>query len=126
MLNGLGFNSDFYYRYNPDTHYFELYLNDIFDGTSIGSYNYNTGKMEFKNEIEGSFNSQLKTDGNYLFSNIIEFFNNYDENITFDKIQVYPINLNPLNVTSKTQTDFDTMFNQFVTVYIDQIIDKVN
>lgn len=128
ILNDFGFKSDLYFRYNPTTRYFELMSDDIFDGSDIGTFSYDTGRITFFNRISGSFSYVKETTTAYSYTNIKNFFNNYDDTVRFDKIRIIPSKkLDGLgsSTLNDVETDFDTLFNQYVSCFINPIEDKV-
>ncbi len=116
ILNEIGFNSDFYWVYNPDIKYYEIYLKDIFDGAKVGNFSYVTGRLSFNAYLEGNYDYQTKTLDTDSITKIKNYFDNYDETTTFDQIKITPVYKYDSNgiKTGQYETDFDTLFNQYI------------
>lgn len=122
-LNEIGFNSDFYYIYNSDNSNYEMYFDDIFSGTNIGTFKYSTestnitsiyevGKLMLNTQIVGKYNMTSNTDP----TNIVDLFETDSNNL----IKILPRNKLDINgaVTNDVVTDFDTFFNNYVIINI--------
>lgn len=123
-INNLGFNSVFHYEYDVDTSYYNMHFHDIFNGTKIGTFRYTTtvpeeipevGKITFEVSVNGNYNYQDQTDA----VNITSIFESNDIN----KIRILPRNKTDLsgNVTGESITDFDTHFNNYVSINVDTV-----
>jgi hypothetical protein len=118
IIRELGLKTDPYVRFNPSTSYYELIFDDIFHTSTIGTFNYNTGKLQFNtnNIMTGKYNKNDITESSYENAKFMNFFNNYNSTYRFDKIKIVPISkLDQSNIKiNDPETDFDTLFNQYV------------
>jgi hypothetical protein len=126
-LNDLGYNSVFKYKFNDSVKYYEVYFNDKFHNKIIGSFQYeqydssvnssDVGKIYFEPFVTGNLNSldsEIPTETNLIFS----------VGSKFDKITVVPRNKvdSAGTMILEQEEDFDTRFNQFLAVNIEEVI----
>ena len=124
--NGFGIKTDPHVKFDGVSKYYGIYCDDIFDGSVIGNYNYSTGKLLFNNRIYGYFNKGTKTTDKYDKSLIKTFFDNFDSSKVFSLIKITPIDKFDMhgNKTTEVETDFDTLFNQYIVSNINLPVDK--
>lgn len=133
ILNNLGFNSVFYYTYDPLSRYYSFKFNDIYHEAILGEFRYNisvgdettkydVGKLLFSQQVSGMYDDLTPTS----LIPIRNIFNNYDINNTMDKIYVTPKNIKNENdvILSARETDFDVTFNQIIIAKINEIVKK--
>jgi hypothetical protein len=107
-LNALGYNSDL--RMSQTANYnYTIYLNDIYNGVTIGQLNYNTGLLVLNLVIPEILN-EITTNPNGALSNIFDVSNYSDQQM--DIISMVP------NGTD----DFDTLFNQYIIGNVEQVV----
>lgn len=121
-LNRFGFNSVFDYEFNPEKQAYYFFFRDIYDGVQIGEFKYEAvgqessfevSKLQFFNQIKGKYNSITETDLTYVRS----LFSN-----TIDRIKIEPRRrINEDELSSEVETDFDTIYNQFILLNFQEI-----
>jgi hypothetical protein len=90
---------------------------DIYNETSIGSFNYMTGELSFNQEVTGKLEDLIE-----ITSTINDVFNMYELGDTtgtknpYDIIHIKPANIydNDGNIIGQYQ-DFDTLFSTLIT-----------
>lgn len=98
---------------------------DIYHDISIGTLNYESGKLIFTQNVKGYSDSQDPDNRYTIVKNIKTIFDNYSEDTKMDVISIYPIdNLNSLGEYIGKYTDFDEIFNQFIFANISEPIVK--
>lgn len=124
LNNTLGFNSVFYYTYNPTDKYYSFKFNDIYHGSLLGKFTYNslskyeTGRLLFEETIVGNYDYQTVLDSVVMK----RIFDNYDNTTKMDKIKITPKGKTLDDIILREGvTDFDTTFNQFIIVNVNEI-----
>ena len=107
-LNDLGYNSDLRLSQTGNYNY-TIYLNDKYNGVTIGQLNYNTGLLTLKLIIPEILN-ELTTNPKGALSNIFDVSNYSDQQM--DIITMIP------NGTD----DFDTLFDQYIIGKVEQVV----
>lgn len=94
---------------------YDVNLYDLFHDISIGTLNYETGNINFYNNIKGYIDTTNTDTDKVLTRTIKEIFNNYTESSKMDQIKIIPINkYNAEGDYIGPQTDFDSRFNTVV------------
>jgi hypothetical protein len=126
-FNEFGFNSDIKVIWNPTLQYYEVIIYDIYHGSYLGTFNYNTGKMVFSNLVKAKYDKATYVSLNDSTCTINSLFNNYDDTVKFDKIKLIPVNKINTSGTRilEEETDFDTLFNQYVVANINTVNQKI-
>jgi hypothetical protein len=123
-INNIGFQSNFYYVYNTTTMLYEFYFDDIFNGTEIGTFRYQSlstsltelfevGKMKFYSSVRGMYNLVETTD-------LVPLTSLFEDESDLNLIRILPKNKldSSGNITNDTITDFDTSFNNFTFINV--------
>ena len=116
--SNMGLNSVFKYSYDYKTNTYTMSFSDIYDGIALGTFIYNSdnlydvGSITWNDNVQGSYNYQVQT-------NIVGISTLFDSNI--NQIQFLPTLQTDTNgnVTSIPVEDFNTNFNTFVTLNIE-------
>lgn len=115
VLNDLGLNAVFYYKFSPDLGQYQIYFKDIYDEAILGNINYTAvsgdyskvGKFILNENVTGSLWINNPVTG----SKTVDLFTN---NLTPSKIQILP----KIRDDKSEENDFDTSFDNYLIVEI--------
>jgi hypothetical protein len=126
-LNNIDLNSVFHYEFDPIGRKYTIYFEDIFDGKTIGTFQYKSsqdgvdslfdvGKIKFEKSIKGSNDLQSETDN-------IPLRNIFDDT-TINKIRILPKNKVDINglISTEQSNNFDTNFNTFLIANTNEVV----
>jgi len=106
-----------------------LYSYGIFHNTTLGFFEYETGKLNFNIEIEGDVNSPLSNSIETFKKHIRTYFNNYGilkDDVKMDIITIIPDNeyeeIGGFQTVVGSQTDFDSIYTQTVRAKINPVV----
>ena len=109
-LNLRGFNSDLRLSQKGNYNYI-IYLNDIYNGVTIGQLNYNTGLLTL-NLIIPEILNEITINPYGALSNIFDVSNYSDQQMDI------------INIISNDTDDFDTLFDQYIIGKVEQVVFK--
>ena len=108
---------------------YAIYSYGIYHDTTLGFFEYETGKLNFNTIIEGNLNSPLDPTIQTSHTHIRNYFNNYGilkEDKKMDVITIIPDNeyedIGGFKTIVGSQTDFDSIYTQTIRAKINPVI----
>ena len=107
---------------------FALYSYGVYHYSALGFFEYETGKLNFKTELVGNYNSTTNNIVDTAKTHIRHYFDNYgilEKDVKMDTITLIPDNeieeMDGFEVITGSQTDFDPIYTQTIRAKINDV-----
>ena len=108
---------------------YAIYAYGIYHDTTLGFFEYDSGKLNFETEVHGNYNNTVDTNVDTAISHIRSYFNNYGilkDDRKMDIITIIPDNeydvIDGYETVVGSQTDFDSIYTQTIRAKINPVI----
>jgi len=108
---------------------YAVYTYGIYHDSTLGFFEYESGKLNFNKTLEGNLNSSNSSTLNTVTTHIRNYFNNYGilaNDVKMDTITIIPDNeydtIDGFKTIVGSQTDFDSIYTQTVRAKINPVI----